>query len=429
MYEMLDSEGNVLIGETCLNPTSGLSPSDAHVRRPRIAIDSENNLHIVFFGKFVAEDFGPAGYGSARALSAPEVMYLKINPYADDRDGSPSDAYTLTVIPETIISTEDSTKSRPVDIAVDPFDRVHVVWFDEVNYGFDLRYLVMDKNGNVLVPETTVVEDTDADPYGNGPWIATDSEGNAHIVFSSSTGSEAREVHYTMVDGSTGETFINDTRITADDGHDSVRPALAVDSNGRVHVVWHDRRYYDEGIGEHEIFYTVVDPDPQTGTLNIVVPEQPITANDGYKSHMPDIAVDPGNRAHVIWRDQRDTPKGEIYYTMIGHISETRVTHFDGSIHPLYNWRTDARKPELAATNDKVYITFQGYNTTEGTCDIYLEILSVPPPAPVVGGELEVTPAKTESPLNIAAEIMLLIAPASVATASAVIVIKTSKKK
>ena len=55
-----------------------------------------------------------------------------------------------------------------------------------------------------------------------------------------------------------GNTLIDDTRITDDDDEDSTRPAIVVDSDDKVHIVWRDQRY-DDG-DDQELTYTKLDP-------------------------------------------------------------------------------------------------------------------------------------------------------------------------
>jgi hypothetical protein len=197
---------------------------------------------------------------------------------------------------------------------------VHVVWYDGQRFGsIDIHYLVMDVDGNTLVGETTITTGLYIDVDWGEPEITTDPDGNAHIVYCTSTGSSEREIYYTMISGDTGDTLIDDTRITADDNHASVRAFLAVDSNGMIHIVWHDKRLYDEGTGEHELFYSKLNPslDDQDGspadpTVISVISETMITSNDGYKSYLKNIAIDPGDRVHITWVDMYGEGR-EIY--------------------------------------------------------------------------------------------------------------------
>ena len=396
-YKMVDADGNVLIEETNLNPCA--DPADRHVRRPSLVIDSNDMVHVVFHGFSLYTDFGPTEYGGRTDLGYSEVIYLKIDPYLDDMDGDAADFYSITLIPETIISTNDDTKSHAPNMSIDPFDRLHVAWYDGPGWSsLDVHYLVMDTDGTILVGETTLSTGIYMDVDWGEPEIATDSNGNAHIVYSTNTWDSDRELYYTMVDGDNGNTLIGDTRMTSDDGSASVRAFLAVDSMDMVHVVWHDKRYYDADTGEHELFYSKLNPQPPT--VVSVVSEKRITSNDGYRSYLKNLAIDLGDRIHITWvdmygfdPDDDDWGKGEIYYQILDSsgdtiVPETRITYFDGSYDPAYWWDSSGRNPDIAVTCDKVYIAFNVVPDDGGSSDIYLTILRVPPCVPAVSGEI-----------------------------------------
>lgn len=403
-YKMVDPNGNVLIDETNLNPCA-LSTTK-HVRRPSIVIDSNNNLHVVFHGFSLYTQFSETEYSSRTDLDSTEVIYMKINPYLDDRDGSPANFFTITVIPETIISTDDGVKSRAPNIAIDAWQRLHVAWFDGDiwNIAGEIHYLVMDTKGNELVSESTLATGFYTDVDWSEPEIVVDSLGNAHIFFVTEgwTGNTYnwRDIWYVMADGNDGSVLIAPTQLT-DSGEQwkHSRPQVAIDSNDIIHVVYHDSRYQAIG-GRAELFLFRVNPylddlsgDVADPSVIVTVPPTQLTTNDGYRSYLKNIAIDSGDREHIVWIDQRDfapSPDwgiGEVYYMLRGVVSETRLTYFNGEIYPAYWWYSSGRNPDMAVTCSRVYITFNGWNSTDGTSDIYLMILSVPPCAAPVGGE------------------------------------------
>ena len=68
---------------------------------------------------------------------------------------------------------------------------------------------------------------------------AVDSQGNIHVVWSDDrTGNY--EIFYTML-SQAGDTLIDDTQLTSKTA-DSRRPAIVIDSQGRAHIAWHDKR-------------------------------------------------------------------------------------------------------------------------------------------------------------------------------------------
>jgi N-acetylneuraminic acid mutarotase len=419
MYKMVDPDGNVLIEETNLNPCA--ANTSAHVRRPSMVIDSADNVHIVFHGFSQYSDFGTGEYGSRIDLRASEVIYLKVDPYLDDMNGDAADFYAITPMPETIISTDDAIRSRAPNIAIDSFGRLHVVWFDAGTSNRDWRkihYLVMDTSGSVLVAETPITLDMYIDIDWGEPEIATDSMGNAHVTYCRlwDNGTSAanriydREIFYMMIDGSTGSHLIDDTCITIIDGNASVRAVVAVDSQDMVHVAWQDRRFYNLGTGEHELFYSQLDPslDDQSGdaadpSVIRVISELLITSNDTYRTFLKNLAIDPGERVHITYKHMYgltdpqgdDWDRGQIHYQLRDSfgtplIPNTRLTNFDTNTAPASWWYSSGRNPAIAVTCNRVYITFNVIPDNEAydESDIYLIILGVPPCSEAVGGEI-----------------------------------------
>ncbi|MHA1481530.1 MAG: hypothetical protein ACTSQZ_08920, partial [Candidatus Thorarchaeota archaeon] len=338
MYKMVDKDGNVLIEET--NVLFCAEPSAGHVRRPSIVVDSQNKLHGVYHGFSYDTDLGPGGYNETISLQNSEVLYLKLDPYIDDQDGDSTDAYTITLIPETIISNLDDMKSRAPNIAIGPTENmadelIHIAWWEgpegdsnpaalrqSSHYDLDLIYGVMDLDGNLL----------DADSYRSGlyvdidwgePEIAVDSNGNAHIVYCTDEtvtngfelrNGEAREVYYIMINGTDGMPLIDNTQLTPLDGSASVRPTIEIDGMDMVYVVWHDKRLFDAGTGAHAVFYSKLDPSlddqdqtPADPTVISVVMEQMVSQNTGYKTYLANLALDPSGQLHLTYRAQNGT--------------------------------------------------------------------------------------------------------------------------
>ena len=131
------------------------------------------------------------------------------------------------------------------------------------------------------------------------PDVAVDSSDTIHVVWDdSSPGNE--EIYYkNSEDG--GTTWSAAKRLTWSSG-DSERPAVAIDSNNRIHIV-----YYDDTPGNREIYYKRSTDAGATWST-----AKRLTWNSG-SSHYPAVAVDSGDAVHVVFYD--DTPgNSEIYY-------------------------------------------------------------------------------------------------------------------
>jgi hypothetical protein len=388
-YMMVDKDGTVLINETCLDPSP--NATERHARRASIGVDSANNVYIVFHAEYIYEPW--PDYTNSVQLYQQEVVYLKINPYLDDMNGSPADYVAITVIPETIISTIDSSKSRAANLAVDSVDRVHVVWFDndtwlDTGQG-ELHYLVMDSDGGIIVPETNVTAGFYVDIDWSEPEIVVDSQGNAHVFFVTEgwTGDTYgwRDIWYTMIDGETGQVLINNTQLTnSNETWKHSRPFIDIDSEDMIHIVWHNSTTQPET----DIFYMKINPylDDRNGNSADpeaikVVDDMLISAQDGIQSFLANIAVDSHDAAHLVWINEVDGT-GDIYYAMVNPageiiVPEFRMTYTTGTLDfSAWYWSSN-RNPEVAVSSGRVFMVDMAENVDTSDYDVWLTILFV----------------------------------------------------
>jgi len=386
-YMMVDRYGNTLINETVLDPSS--SASSGYARRASIGVDSDNNVHIVFHSQY---------YPNRTALDLQEVLYLKINPYLDDMDGSAADSVNITVIPETLISTDDSSKSRAANLAVDAADNVHVAWFDNDTWNDkgELHYLVMDAAGGIVVSETNVTAGFYTDVDWSEPEIVVDSHGNTHVFFvtqgwnGSSWSPMWRDIWYTMLEGSTGNVLINNTQLTnSSQTWRHSRPFVDIDSKDKIHIAWHDSRFYSNATGEHEIFYMKIDPylDDRDGDAADpdaikIIREKLISENDNVKSFLTNIDVDEHGMAHLAWINSWTWSDVDIYYALVNAtgdviVPESRITQTNGTLN-FANWYSSSnRNPEIAVIDGRIFIVDMAMNTSTSDYDVWLTIAFV----------------------------------------------------
>jgi len=145
------------------------------------------------------------------------------------------------------------------------------------------------------------------------PMLAIDTAGRVHIVWTDDR-SGNNELYYSLLSAD-GTTLIDDTQLTFDPDN-TRRPAIGVDSQGRAHIVFQDRR----GLAT-EIFYTLIDPglddqdgSPATDGAIALVDDLLLSTDDGRSSNHPRIAIDGLDRAHIVWSDERD---GEVNYAQM----------------------------------------------------------------------------------------------------------------
>jgi hypothetical protein len=132
-----------------------------------------------------------------------------------------------------------------------------------------------------------------------GGSIAVDSQGRLHVIWSDETPGNGEIYYKKSTDG--GITWTPSRRLTWTAGG-SYGAALAVDSLDHLHVAWQD-----ETPGNVEIFYKKSTDGGDTWTAN-----KRLTFNAG-NSYQPDLAVDSSDCVHMVWSDA--TPGNcEVYY-------------------------------------------------------------------------------------------------------------------
>ncbi|RLB20592.1 MAG: hypothetical protein DRG71_09520, partial [Deltaproteobacteria bacterium] len=269
-YKMITSGGKALIDDTQITTDTN---SQYH---PSIALDSTGKVHIVW-----ADERG----------DGTNIYYTILDPSLDDRDGSPASVSTIALLGDTIVSTEGRWSFEP-EVAVDGMERVHVIWGDDDDGG--LHYVSLNNDGSVRISEQ--VFNTGYYSY-YGRDIAVDTLGNVHVLWQSYT-ENSSEIYYRMINGDTGDTLIDNTVISSDDGYDSSEPALYVTESNKIFIVFTDEKQEAVGGAREETFLIEIDPylanldgNPADPSIITVLPETLLTPDDGIRSAFPDVKL------------------------------------------------------------------------------------------------------------------------------------------
>jgi len=236
----------------------------SHQYWPSIAIDSKDNIHIVWHG---------AGWGSNPSYE--NIQYRKRTSVDWEK--------------QEAITDKDSTQCFS-SIAVDSNDNIHVVW-SGLGWGsnpdyYNIQYRKRTSSG-WQVQEAV----TDKNESQTNVSIAIDSKDNIHVVWKGpgwGSNPDYYNIQYRMRTASGWE---KQEAITDKDGH-QVNPCIAIDSNDNVHVVWH-------GVGwgsnpRDDIQY-------RKRTSSGWQAQEGVTdADDG--QYNPSIAIDSEDNVHVVWR-------------------------------------------------------------------------------------------------------------------------------
>jgi hypothetical protein len=281
--------------------------------KPRIAVDSQNNTHIVY------NDYrhGP-----------PELHYIKLDPEGN------------VLVDEKQVTLADTMSTNLGDIACDSQDNIHVVWSDVRDTGqpvsnLEIYYKKLDNNGNNLVDDTRI---TVAPYYSVYPAIAVDPSDNIHIAWCEEMEFGSiwqEEVFYTKLDNN-GNTLVDDIAVTESDGEESLFPDIAVDSQGNVHIMWIDDRNETGTQQNQDYWYSKLDNDGNT----IVDDTMIFFKGEHFR---PSISIDSNDLLHVIcgsFQGWKGNTYRQIYRVLLdndGNIQnpEMRLTNDEGNAsHP-----------------------------------------------------------------------------------------------
>ncbi len=286
---------------------------DGHSRNPNLVADAWGNLHLVW---------DDSRYGN------PEICYMKYN----------------GVDWETPVRlTVQSAVSEKPCVTVDTYGNVHVVWSDYRD-GAELYHKIYD--GTSWSGDERV---TWTDDFATAPSIAADADGNLHLVWAGVGGSKA-QIHYKMYDGSNWDIY--DQALTQIMGF-ALCPSIAVDSSGRIHVVWKDDRD-----GTYRLYHKIYDGISWTTDELVTFGSSSI--------YWKSIAADRNGNIHLVYIDIADGHP-ELFYKMyngfawstrkrltFGGVSLSRssiTVDRDGDIHVVWTEGRDG--------NQEVYYKFR----------------------------------------------------------------------
>jgi hypothetical protein len=216
--------------------------STAFVSLPRLAIDSKDNMHVVWFDE---TDY---------AIGSANIAYKLFNATISQWGNT------------TLISPEIQGYSDSIKIASDSQDNLHVLWslagddFLHVNHKMYYSFY-----------NTTSVEWEEAIElsykYDNSrhyyPDITIDRKNNLHIVWNEEVYFEEIEIIKAVYKIYNSTTFKwEEKRVLSTETHDyALHPKIAVDSMDNLHVVWTDSTHYNSAGGDFDIFYKKLELD------------------------------------------------------------------------------------------------------------------------------------------------------------------------
>ncbi len=258
------------------NATDPVNPS-------RMAVDSDNNLHIVW------SEYAAPG------LIQPQ--YMKIN-----ENG--------TILISRTNLTASTYPFYGVDVDVDSDDSVHIVWSSPsgISSSMYIYYTKRDKNGNVLITPKGISPLAYTGVGGNSPTIKTDSKNNAHVFYAfQDTYGGQNSGRYNKVDNN-GNPIVNTTTPFYCFSYQEID----VGTNDTLHAVAsHCSGNY------FRVEYVKFD---ENGTILVDKPE---VSNDYALD--PGIEIDSENNNHITWISYYGSQPNKIVYTKLDFNGTTLI--------------------------------------------------------------------------------------------------------
>ena len=193
--------------------------------------------------------------------------------------------------PQNISNT--SAASDDSSLAVGPDGTIHVVWQDDSSENREIYHAQLPLGGAWSAPENV----SNTTGSSESAFLAVDSQGRLHLVWQDNT-RRSWDIYYStqLLDGSwTSAVDLSRTPLSA------VEPVLVVGDDGTLHAAWagNDPTTW-------EIYYVAKFRGADwTSPVNI--------SHTSTESQHVDLVVDSTKRVHAVWRDQR-AGRHEIVY-------------------------------------------------------------------------------------------------------------------
>jgi len=323
--------GSTWTDETRISTYAGME--SYHQTSPSIAVDSSNNLHVVWHG--YATGF----------TSDYQIWY---NTYDGGVWAGP---VRISDYPNMA-----SDHQRYPSIAVDGSDNLHVVWDGQAT-GFTANNQIWCNTydgawaGPVRISDYAGMEAYEQSHAG----IAVDSNGYLHVVWiGKATGfTSDNQIWYNTYDGA----WAGPVRISDYAGMESQSqgyPSIAIDSNDYIHVVWYGKA---TGFLAHSQIWYNKYSGAWAGPVRI---STYLGMDSSFDQQFPSIAVDASNAVHVVWYGMATGYAGTdrvwyAKYVTSWPTPECLQTMGTDLIHPNLRWSRYPSSNRPAAGVDYVF--------------------------------------------------------------------------
>ena len=338
--------------------------SELTVSGDAMAIDSEGNVHLVYY-EGAMNLF--QGSGSIYGADADQVYYTVRKKNIWETPIRISDGKLLN----------EFAASRQPSIAIDSNDTVHIVWHDYRNNGLanvEIYYDFKPIGENFIDGDCSVTYTSSGVGGDNGysPVIAISPQTNRiNIVwwdfyydgyiaeaFGLSTDNNANLNH-------TSSYSLDSYLLTEVGGYASMYPSIAVGSDSSIHLVWSDVGNYSFNSGGIAYYRKMTGLTQLSSAKSDSYTDILISNTSAGSTNPPRVAVDSTGKAYIVWSDKRESTNREIYLTTIESDGITK-----GDEIRLTNSLSHSDNPDIKIdSNDVPRIVWQ--DSKSGVSQIY----------------------------------------------------------
>ncbi len=305
--------GEIVFGPTIEVPADGLTSE-----RPRIAIDSNDRLHVVWGDerdqrRVYYMQFDTGGNVIRQAAPATNITGSRQPDIAVDANNNLHISFhTGTVYYRKVNSNGNRLFEFPLSsggdafdsaIAVDSSGNAYVAWLMyDASYHSEIHYAKINANGTIVIPDRLLAR--------NAASVSLATFGN-NVYFAWGT-SYPTTVHYAMLNG-VGYILVPEEDISSNGGGgNSFSPIVKTDSLGNAHVMWDASSAFSDNF--REIYYATLD---QNGILR-----SPLTrlTNNTTRSLAPALTIDGSDRLYLGWyeyNDQLSPTESSLYFKFV----------------------------------------------------------------------------------------------------------------
>ncbi len=243
---------------------------------PSIAVDSADNLHVVWMGR-------ATGYATY------EIWYVEY-------DGAWSDPVRIS----DFLGMNTDHQRYP-SIAVDGSDNLHVVWDGQATGFATADQIWYNKYDGAWAGPVRISDFVGMHLYEQSePGITVDSAGNLHVAwYGKATGFITDDqIWYNTYSGGAWAGPVRISDFAGMNTNPNIRPSIAVDSNDYIHVAWYGKA--TGFLGQSQIWYNTYSGGAWAGPVRI----SDFLGMNTFNQVYPSIAVGSDNYIHVVWSGQ-----------------------------------------------------------------------------------------------------------------------------